>query len=75
MTEKYLTKEDIRVFLDILQRRKTSLDEFDEGDHLNRRLAQFHNETIDTVIAQFKAVIREAGYVDDESKELEEQHG
>jgi hypothetical protein len=68
MTEKYFTREDIRVFLDILQRRHVRLDEFEESDHLNRRLAEFHNETIDTIIAQFKSLLRDTGYVEEEQK-------
>lgn len=66
MTEKYLTAEDIRLFLDLLERRYVDLNEFEQGDHLNRKIAQFHNETIDTVIAQFRQVLKEAGYVEEE---------
>lgn len=65
MTAKYLTREDITVFLDILQRRKVDPNAFEENDHLNRKIAQFHNETMDTVIAQFRQVVKEAGYVDE----------
>ncbi len=65
MTTKYLTREDITVFLDILQRRKVDPDAFEVSDHLNRKLAQFHNETMDTIIAQFRQVVKEAGYVEE----------
>ncbi len=58
-------KENIALFFDVLKRRKIDLNQFDESDHLNRRLAEFHNETIDTVIAQFRRVVREAGYTED----------
>ena len=62
MTDKYLTKQDITLFFDVLKRRTIDLNQFDESDHLNRRLAEFHNETIGTVIAQFRRVVMEAGY-------------
>ncbi len=62
MTDKYLTKENIVEFFDILRRRKIDLSTFETSDHLNRRIAEFHNETMDTIIAQFRQVVLEAGY-------------
>ena len=68
-TDKYLTKQDIALFFDVLKRRKTNPDQFDtttaEG-RANHMLATFHNETIETVIAQFKQVLKEAGYPEEE---------
>ena len=65
MTDKYLTKENIAEFFDILRRRKIDLSTFEASDHLNRRIAEFHNETLDTIIAQFRRVVLEAGYTEE----------
>lgn len=64
---KYLTAEDICLFLDLLQRRKVDLSEFDESKRgqAERKLAEFHNETMDTVIAQYRQVAKEAGYIEE----------